>query len=160
MDRNSEEFKQLIEIPLGQLFNVKGALDVYKGVASDTASAIASPAGAGAVVGAAAIIYGSYKLYKDYISKAGSYCRKKVPQPQRSRCELEFHIRAKKAQVKNILNGHHKCKDQGCYQKLDNKANQLKREIDTLNAKLSKSSPPQPERRTDEVSRGESEKSK
>jgi len=161
MDRDSEEFKDLIENPITQM--LKTTADFYTEPIKAAADAAVSPAGAMAAIGAAAVIAASYKIYKDYISKAGSHCRKTVPAPNRRRCELEFHLKGKKAQIQKMLNGMHNCKNQECYQKLDSKINQTKREIDTLTKKIGKTPEKpasQPERRKDEVSKWESEESK
>jgi len=158
IDRNSEEFEKLIEIPLSQVFSVKGALGTYKGVASDVGSSIASPVGAGVMVGAAAAIYAGYKIYKNYISKAGVACKNN---PNRRRCELEYQIKGKKAQSKAILNGHHKCKTRECYQTLDVKERQVRRDIDNLKRKLSKViKKGSIERKEDEIFKGKSQTSK
>lgn len=136
---------------------------VSKATAAKVGAAVGGKAGVAAAggiaaVGAAAAIYAGYKLYKNYISKAGVACKNN---PNRRRCELEYQLRGKKAQLQAILNGHHHCQSHTCYQALDNKANQLKREMDTLNLKISKTpnSAPKPERRNDEVSKEESEES-
>ncbi len=73
IDRNSKEFEQMIEIPLGQLFNVKGGIAEDAGVGA----LVAATALTGAVVaaGASPIIYAGYKIYKNYISKAGVACK-------------------------------------------------------------------------------------
>lgn len=180
---------QPVEQPKLDLFNVKGAaghifkgpIKAYQNVAGgvekgastlakkvgfspETSAQIGDVAsstpvlGGAAAVGAAAAIYAGYKLYKNFISKAGVACKKS---PNRRRCELEYQIRGKKAQIKAILDGHHNCKSQECYQALDNKVNQLKRDLDNLQRKLSKVAPyPKAERNEDEVFKGKSETSK
>jgi len=159
IDRNSKEFKELIENPLTQM--LKTTADFYTAPIKAAGDAVLSPTGAAVVVSAAAIIAASYKLYKDYIDKAGSHCRKTVPQPQRKHCELKFNLKAKQAQLNKLLNGRNNCKDKDCYTKLDQKSNQLKREIQMLSSKLSTTKKPStPEGRNDEISKGESEESK
>jgi hypothetical protein len=174
-----------VEKPKLDLFNVKGALGKYigspsgalekgvsglakkVGVSPETAAklghAAGSPggmavAGGIAAAGAAAAIYAGYKLYKNYISKAGVACKNN---PNRRKCELEYQLKGKKSQLQAILNGHHHCKSSGCYKVLDEKANQLKRDIDIINIKISKASSKEEksERRNNEVSKGESEES-
>ena len=213
-DRNSEEFEQLIAIPLSDIIEQRDPLMKYvvdpalakaKGIAggalktatdfytapvkaaygatsgalktagSKVASAVgASPATAGkigamagspmgvgaatgvAAAGAAAVVYAGYKIYKRYMTDVGKACAKA---PNKKMCELQFHIRAKKAQVQGMTDamGHH-CKTRDCYMSVDIQINKLKREIDGLQAKLDKiprqPQPDNPERREDEVFKG------
>ena len=217
MDRNSEEFRQLIAIPLTEILEQRdpllkyvvdpawaktksavggalktatdyytkpikaaygaasgglttagtkaaGAIGLSPATAAKVGAAAGSPLGMGvaaAGVGAAAgaAIYAGYKLYKKYLTQMGRACRN-APNPRA--CELQYQIRAKKAQVQGMTDGMHHCKSRECYAAVDLKINQIKREIDGLNAQLSKIPPParpESERREDEVFKGKSTKS-
>lgn len=179
---------QPVKKPEMDLFNVSGALSKYtdipkaaygavsgglttagtkaasavglsKAAAAKVGAAVGSPIGVGVAAGAAAaIVYGGYKIYKRYMTDIGRAC---AGAPNKKLCELQYNLRAKKAQVQWMTdNMGHKCKSTECYSSVDLKIRQLKREIDTLQSKLSRiPRQPQPdnsERREDEIFKGHS----
>ena len=168
-DRDSEEFQQLIEIPLNKLFNLIGDAKQYgkwatsgpkaaygDATAAKIGAAAGSPVGVGlAGAAVAAIVYAGYKVYKKHLTQIGKACG---GTPNVKACELKYHISGKKAQIKAMTDtAEYKCKTRECYGTVDLKIRTLQKEIDQLQAKLHKipaPKRPESERREDEVFRG------